>query len=281
MFFRYVVCLVVALLVFGVNPVVADTVTVDLEYRTDTLSWELYALINDTGSGSSGANGLAALRALIDNIDFGNAGNAVNIASGIGAIDPVQTDSGPRAPVLLTSGGTLDILYGQDISDAPSVVGNVGNFRVLIADGSFPDALIPPAFGDDDSGTEMTNGNFLNVAAPGPFGAVAWDEAILNVLDVTTFSNFAGDYDNNGIVDAADYRVLLDSLGALSGALPNDIDGGVIGTAQFNTWKANFGNSSVGAGSGAVASGVTLPEPSTLALAMAITGIIACHRKRT
>jgi hypothetical protein len=60
----------------------------------------------------------------------------------------------------------------------------------------------------------------------------------------------AGDYNADGIVDAADYTVWRDKLGAAAGSLPNDVDGGVISQAQYITWKANFGATS---GSGAAA----------------------------
>lgn len=50
-----------------------------------------------------------------------------------------------------------------------------------------------------------------------------------------------GDYNENGIVDAADYTTWRDNLGAPAGTLPHDADGGVIGQAQYNTWKAHFG----------------------------------------
>ena len=51
----------------------------------------------------------------------------------------------------------------------------------------------------------------------------------------------AGDFNANNVVDAADYTVWRDRVGAPAGTLPNDVDGGVIGTAQYARWKANFG----------------------------------------
>ncbi len=70
-----------------------------------------------------------------------------------------------------------------------------------------------------------------------------------------------GDYNDNGVVDAADYTVWRNNLGAAAGTLPNDVDGGVIGLAQYNTWKANFGTAA-----GAAAVGGTVPEPAVLGL---------------
>jgi hypothetical protein len=71
----------------------------------------------------------------------------------------------------------------------------------------------------------------------------------------------AGDYNDDGVVDAADYTRWRDNLGAPAGTLPNDVDGGVIGAAQYNTWKAEFGSASGGASG--VAAVAPVPEPAS------------------
>jgi hypothetical protein len=79
-----------------------------------------------------------------------------------------------------------------------------------------------------------------------------------------------GDYNENEVVDAADYTVWRDNFGSAT-ALPNDPSAGVAAD-DYDRWKANFGDTLPGAGglsSGAV------PEPSTLvlvSLAMAAAG---------
>jgi hypothetical protein len=80
-----------------------------------------------------------------------------------------------------------------------------------------------------------------------------------------------GDYNANGKVDAADYTAWRNRLGAAAGTLPNDANGGMIGTAQYATWKANFGDTLPGA---AGASSSQVPEPGVWFL-MAF-GTIAC-----
>jgi hypothetical protein len=87
-----------------------------------------------------------------------------------------------------------------------------------------------------------------------------WIQATLPVPGVP------GDYNNNGIVDAADYTVWRDHLGAPEGTLENDVDGGVIGQAQYDTWKAHFGQSlDMGSGASGLDAGA-VPEPASLAL---------------
>ncbi|MEX2170413.1 MAG: PEP-CTERM sorting domain-containing protein [Pirellulales bacterium] len=70
-----------------------------------------------------------------------------------------------------------------------------------------------------------------------------------------------GDYNDDGTVNAADYTVWRDNVGATD-ALENDDIGGVIGTAHYDQWKAAFGNSGSGSGTAAV------PEPASVMLCM-------------
>lgn len=98
------------------------------------------------------------------------------------------------------------------------------------------------------------------------------DVAVLEDLnwDVAAPPSLAGDYNDDGTVDAADYTVWRDNLGESAGTLPNDTDGGVIGTAQYATWKANFGSSSGSGEAGAV------PEP--MSICLLLTMLLACRR---
>ena len=61
------------------------------------------------------------------------------------------------------------------------------------------------------------------------------------LLTFTLVSQLSGDYNNDGVVDGADYVVWRDSVGKPQGTLLNDVDGGTIGSAQYDTWAANYG----------------------------------------
>jgi hypothetical protein len=74
----------------------------------------------------------------------------------------------------------------------------------------------------------------------------------------------AGDYNNDGTVNAADYTVWRNNLGQPAGTLPNDSVGGVIDHDQYDLWKTTYGSAN-GSGLGAA----IVPEPSAAALAMA------------
>ena len=60
---------------------------------------------------------------------------------------------------------------------------------------------------------------------------------------VTSGGPADGDYNNDNIVDQADYTVWRNNLGASAGTLPNDPNGTAIGVDQYLTWKSNFGES--------------------------------------
>jgi len=94
----------------------------------------------------------------------------------------------------------------------------------------------------------------------------------------TSASVLAGDYSNNGGVDASDYVVWRKNQGTIN-SLPNDLIGGTIGTKQYNQWRANFG---ILASSGAeIISSAQIPEPSTALLCVVCIGAVLSHRQRT
>jgi hypothetical protein len=83
-----------------------------------------------------------------------------------------------------------------------------------------------------------------------------------------------GDYNENGIVDAADYVVWRKKFGSVT-ALPNDDTPGVAND-DYTRWRARFGNTLVGSGAGV---SVAIPEPGTIAMLMVAIGVVA-HIKR-
>ncbi len=84
----------------------------------------------------------------------------------------------------------------------------------------------------------------------------------------------AGDYNDNGIVDAADYVLWRNG-----GPLENEVDSpGTVNQADYTAWRARFGN---GTGAGGALSGSAIPEPATLAcLLIAIAGLLLRGRIR-
>lgn len=82
----------------------------------------------------------------------------------------------------------------------------------------------------------------------------------------------AGDFNDDGQVDAADYTVWRDQLNSTD-ALPNDDGLGTpISIAHYNLWSTNFGQSSAAASAA--------PEPGAILLALGAIGAVCRGRRR-
>jgi len=111
-----------------------------------------------------------------------------------------------------------------------------------------------------------------------PVGEVFFSTSDLMVAAVAT--KLPGDYNLDRVVDAADYTVWRNNVGAPAGTLANDVDGGVIGEAQYARWKEYFGATG-GAGSGngsAATSPSPVPEPGDCALALLSVALLPWRR---
>jgi hypothetical protein len=115
------------------------------------------------------------------------------------------------------------------------------------------------------------SGDFDLLNLPGGFDWT-WDvnTAVLSVGSVV--GGLTGDYDGNGVVDAADYTIFQDNLGGDSAVLNGNGSGAAtVVQADYLLWVDNFGSSS--------GSGTAVPEPSSLALVL-LAGICGRVRRR-
>jgi hypothetical protein len=87
----------------------------------------------------------------------------------------------------------------------------------------------------------------------------------------------AGDYNNNGKVDAADYVVWRKA--SATATLPNDPTPGTVDQSDFDLWRANFGSSSAIAGGTGLTLG-SVPEPHTIGLCLFGATWMAFGRRR-
>ena len=112
-------------------------------------------------------------------------------------------------------------------------------------------------------------GMFSSVSLPPLAADRAWDTSQLYTTGVISVvaSGLAGDFNHNGVVDAADYVVWRNGLGS------------VYTQADYNVWRTHFGQTA-GSGSGAVKD-TAVPEPSVFVLTAAgILGLSVCRRYR-
>ncbi|MEX0641609.1 MAG: hypothetical protein WD468_02855, partial [Pirellulales bacterium] len=76
-----------------------------------------------------------------------------------------------------------------------------------------------------------------------------------------------GDYNGDGMVDAADYVMWRSNVGQMKGTLPNDSSpDDPIGISQYELWTANFGAPSAAAAGGILAESTIVPEGSSIVL---------------
>jgi hypothetical protein len=121
----------------------------------------------------------------------------------------------------------------------------------------------------------VTSGDQLyRVLAPGGHTptTLSWNGSSYSFTNPTISAGITGDYNINGVVDAADY-VLWRNAGPTD-TLPNDSSPGTVDVSDYNAWRANFNKP--GSGSGAA-----VPEPAAAVLLLVASAFGACSRRRS
>lgn len=94
----------------------------------------------------------------------------------------------------------------------------------------------------------------------------------LGAVEYAPVESLVGDYNDDGVVDAADYTVFRDNLNTAT-TIPNDTTPGTVAEEDYTVWSGNYG-----AGT-APSFGTAVPEPTTFGLAL--LGGVAMLRRRT
>ncbi|WP_350214082.1 hypothetical protein [Botrimarina sp.] len=138
-----------------------------------------------------------------------------------------------------------------------------------------PPELITDTFTVIDMGDPIT-GNYFGYRTRGgssrPQDAYTIDFQSL-AIEAVTGPPVPGDFNEDGLVNAADYTVWRDNLGSET-ALPNDNDLGTpVGQQHYDLWAGAYGGDSGAAATAA-------PEPTTVGLCLAPFAIAALSHKR-
>jgi hypothetical protein len=172
---------------------------------------------------------------------------------------------GPSSATLIELAGTAEGQYDQLL-----IAGNLqlgGQLQVDLLDGFAPEA--GDLFDILDFATQ--SGSFAAMDLPVLGGGLVWDTSQLSV-DGTLCAGACiipgtGDYNGNGVVDAADYTIWRDTLGSQVDLRADGTGDGTVDEADYVFWNNRFGNV-VGTGSG-----TAVPEPTSVVLVIA--GLLA------
>jgi hypothetical protein len=90
-------------------------------------------------------------------------------------------------------------------------------------------------------------------------------------------SLLAGDYNDNGTVDAADYALWRNNLGEIV-TLPNDTTPEWVMDEDYPVWRANFGG--VAGGATSTGAGNSVPEPDALMMWLGVLTLLSMLQRR-
>lgn len=102
-------------------------------------------------------------------------------------------------------------------------------------------------------------------------------DAVVGNIEYIAAPAVAGDYNNDGLVNLADYTVWRDNLGAAESVLPDGTgDGsGTVDLGDYTRWKSNFAAAAAGATLAAIQ---TVPEPGSIVVLLLTTSVAWLRR---
>ncbi len=154
-----------------------------------------------------------------------------------------------------------------------------GTLDVDLLNGFVPEAGDSFEFLRAFGGISGTFANTLFPTVPGITWRLAYDPLAVRLFVDAAVNHLPGDFNFNGVVDAADYSLWRNEFGA-TGSNPADADGnGIVDNGDYAIWRANFGKTAPPPASGSALSGV--PEPSSFILScFAAMAAYFAHRRR-
>ncbi len=238
---------------------------------------------------TKGANGSMSFTGGVlhaDVVDFDLVNNGGTIAPGASpGLTYVTGDLVLNSGVLeIEIGGTGGGEFDQVFVDGVTTLG--GTLSVKLIDLTGGESLFVPQLGDQFAFLASalgSDGMFDEYDYPELPAGLAWALSPGNMatfLTVVEAADLLGDYNDDGVVDAADYTVWRDTLGSTSDLRANGDDAGtsagVIDEADYAVWKANFGTT---AGAGSTPSlSAAVPEPASLVLLIGSLALLMVAR---
>lgn len=181
--------------------------------------------------------------------------------------DVIEDKRGINQDFIVNGEVLANLIYEGDIDPLPDATGVDPNTD-LLADFAATFELTT-----DESGVAVFS------TTSGPVDVQAQGARVNGIRFAIPVSGLPGDYNDDGVVDTADYTVWRDNIGssdALSGnGDESGVSAGVVDMADYDLWKTSYG--SIGAAS---IGGGTIPEPSSLVMSLVMPGLIVFRRTR-
>ena len=229
-----------------------DDVTNDGEIRTSTNGFTVFFGDVD-GAGTFTGTGTVNFEG---DLNPGNSAAAVSFSGDV--------VFGPEATLQIELGGAAPGEYDQIQVAGELTLG--GALELSLIDGFTPSA--GQTF--DILNWGSLTGAFSSVVVPSQDG-LTWDTSQLSTGMISVaVTGLPGDYNQNGVVDAADYTVWRDTLGSSTNLTADGDGSNTIDAGDRTVWQANFG-ATLGSGANEAAA---VPEPAPLVL-LALGGLFA------
>ena len=217
-----------------------------------------------------------------------------NLSPGDIVLDEGVATSNPSLPGVLTINGDLSLagvgklnsdLSNTSLYDKVVVSGNVSleATTILNLPAVFTPSVVQSFTLIDNQGANPIGGTFSNYAEGASvfYGAQEYHLTYTggtgnDLVLAPVVASVLGDYNNNGVVDAADYVLWRNG-----GPLQNEVEtAGSVTPEDYTAWRARFGNTA-GSGSSNLGSSSAVPEPATVLLvAIALSSVFTFRRGR-
>ncbi|MCA9238975.1 MAG: autotransporter-associated beta strand repeat-containing protein [Planctomycetales bacterium] len=234
--------------------------------RTETVAASMFDNIGfygDLRADGAGYSGLDDLRFQVGGDDLTLNVNGDLLLNSTGALE-FEISSTGVADLAATGAATLDGII--DVSLASGFTPADGaQYTLLSADGGIATALVDLDFG---------------AGLPGGFTA-SFNDA-MTALILTFSLGLDGDFNGDGVVNAADYTVWRDNLGAPDeSSLMNNGDGlNGVDAGDYALWRDNYGATAGAAVNSLGSSQSTVPEPGAALLFTLVSGANLLGRRR-
>ncbi|WP_425399017.1 PEP-CTERM sorting domain-containing protein [Aeoliella sp.] len=216
----------------------------------------------------------------------------INTGSGVATLkNDTSTDIDLNFYKLTSATNSLDVnnwlpISGQGLTDFPAGDGSGNGWETA---GGSNDGEVGEAWLSGDSafaaGSSITLGSVYKQGSGIPDVMLRYrDTGSTAFIDVeptyVTSEGIYGDYNNDGVVNLADYTVWRNNLGssvALANENPDATTPGVVDEEDYAFWKSRFGATS---NPGAIATVQAVPEPSTMAGVLCLAVVLFARRSR-